>query len=177
MSETPFMTTERFELWRPRATDLEGHCRLLADNETRRFLGPASPEPQAQWERLMRNAGSWSLYGYGTLAVRCPGDDQIIATCGVFHSYRGLGYGMDDQPEAGWIVRQDWWGQRVAGEAMRAVIDWFDRTHGQRRIVCMIEEGHTGSEKVAAGLGFLRYDTMIGEEGRVALNFYERVRG
>jgi RimJ/RimL family protein N-acetyltransferase len=153
------LLTSRFELWRPAASDLAGLCRLLEDEETRRYLGPARAEPQAQFERLMRNAGSWALYGYGTFAVREKGEKDIIATGGVFHSWRGFGpdLGMDDVPEAGWIVRPDWCGRGVASEMMEASLAWFDKTHGPRRIACMIEAGNVASERLAARLGFVRY--------------------
>ncbi|MFT4054002.1 MAG: GNAT family protein [Novosphingobium sp.] len=159
MTDGPLLKTDRFDLWRPVATDLPQLCALIDDEETRRYLGPASAEKQPQFDRLTRNAGSWALYGYGTFMVRPRGEDDIIASCGIFHSWRGFGpqSGMDDVPEAGWIVRRDWWGKGVAGEVMKAALNWFDHEHGPKRIACMIEEGNTASERVAVRLGFNRY--------------------
>lgn len=180
MNDRPLILTDRFELWRPAATDLPGLCRLLEDEETRRFLGPSREGEAAQFERLLRNAGSWMLYGYGTFAVRPHGSREIVATCGVFHSWRGYGadQGMDDVPEAGWIVRRDWCRKGVAMEIMTAALDWFDTEHGPARIACMIEEGNIASERVAARLGFVRYgDHRIEDEGQDAptiLTLFER---
>ncbi len=159
MLTTPMLETPRFELWRPAATDLPGLCKLLSDAETRRYLGPARADPQSQFDRLMRNAGSWALHGYGTFAVRPRGRDEIVATCGIFHSRRGFdeALGMEDVPEAGWIVRADHLGRGVASEAMETVLDWFDREHGPRRVTCMIEQGNVASQRLAARLGFVRY--------------------
>jgi len=172
--DAPLLTTERFALWRPRAaTDLDGLVRLLADEETLRHLGPARADPQNQWERLMRNAGSWALYGYGVFYARPHGSEEIVASAGVFHSWRGLDARMDDQPEAGWIVRRDWCGQGVAGEVMRAVLAWFKEEHGARRIVAMIERGNLGSERVAAGLGFVTYAEI--EDRGTVIDLYERL--
>lgn len=171
----PFLTTERFELWKPAADDLDDLVRLLEGEDMTRFLGPARADAFSQFERLSRNAGSWALYGYGICYVRRRGENEIVASCGVFHSWRGFGKGMDDAPEAGWIVRQDCWGQGVAREVMRTALRWFDETHGRRRVVCMIEDGNTASERLAAALGFVRYDCHEpeGEEGAV-LNLFER---
>jgi RimJ/RimL family protein N-acetyltransferase len=175
VSDAPLLTTERFALWRPRGLDdLEGLCRLIADDETRRYLGTIPPTPQGQWERLLRNAGGWSLYGYGAFYVRPHGSDEIIGNIGVFHSWRGLEPRMDDQPEAGWIVRRDWCGSGVAGEVMRAVLPWFEAEHGPRRIVAMIERGNVGSERIAARLGFATYAKIIDPEGTV-IDLYERL--
>ncbi len=126
---------------------------------------------------MQRNAGSWALYGYGTFAVRLPGKTDIIATCGVFHTLRGFGQGMDDVPEAGWIVRRDMWGQGIASEAMTAALAWFDANHGPRRVTCMIEEGNLTSETVAAKQGFRPYGEHALEDGdeSVMMTLFERL--
>lgn len=174
----PFLTTGRLELWTPAAGDLDDLVRLLEGEGMTRFLGPARADAFSQFERMNRNAGSWALYGYGTFYVRRRGENGIIGNCGVFHSWRGFGEGMDDVPEAGWVVRQDCWGQGVAGEVMQAALRWFDETHGPRRIACMIEEGNTASERLAAALGFVRYGRREPEAaGGPGLNLYERTPG
>ena len=155
----PLLTTERLELWQPQIGDLADLFDLTLAEETRRYLGSFVPTEMDSFARLLRNAGSWSLYGYGTFAVRLKGQQQIIATCGVFRSHRGFGaeQGLDNVPEAGWIIHKDHWGQGYAGEAMTAVMPWFDRVHGKQRVACMIEEGHAVSERLAAKLGFVEY--------------------
>jgi RimJ/RimL family protein N-acetyltransferase len=176
VSAGPLLTTERFELWRPAATDLDDLVRLIAADETRAFLGPANPAPSAVYERLQRNAGSWALHGYGTFYVReRSGDGQIIANCGVFHSWRGFPE-MDDVAEAGWIVRHDWWGKGVAGEVMTAALDWFAAARGPRTVVCMIEEGNARSHRVAQALDFMLCGTQILDdpEPRARVNLYQR---
>lgn len=182
MSEAgPVLVTERLELWRPQRSDHAGLLALIAPESVRRFLGPAKPTAEDAFARLLRNAGSWALYGYGNFVVRERGSAQIVANCGVFHTWRGFpgdnargaGLGMDDVPEAGWIIAEPHWGKGYAGEAMRAALDWFDTTHGPRRVVCMIEEGHSASAAVAARLGFVEYGRHQPDEGR-ALVLYER---
>ncbi|EIZ79047.1 GCN5-related N-acetyltransferase [Novosphingobium sp. Rr 2-17] len=166
MTDEPLLKTDRFELRRPTVTDLDSLCALVEDEETRRFLGPDRSGRQAQFERLLRVAGSWSLYGYGALLVRPAGSNEVIGSCGIFHSWRGFGpeLGMDDVAEAGWIIRRDWWGKGVASEVMAAVMAWFDTTHPGKRVACMIEEGNVASQRVAARLGFERYASHVPEE-------------
>lgn len=172
----PVLTTDRFELWRPQLGDLPELYALTADDETRRFLGSFVPSEMDSFNRLHRNAGSWALHGYGTFMVRSKGEAEIIGNCGVFRSHRGFGpeYRIDDVPEAGWIVRRDWWGKGVAGEVMAVALAWFDAAHGRQRVACMIEEGHAASDKVAQRLGFVRYGTHQGESGP-AVVLYERI--
>jgi RimJ/RimL family protein N-acetyltransferase len=176
VSASPILTTDRLELWRPQASDLTGLMAMMQPPELRRHLGRMAPDAQNQFARLLRNAGSWSLYGYGTFVVRLRGLPEIIGGCGVFHSWRGFGNGMDDVAEAGWIIAIEQWGKGIAEEAMRATLDWFDRTHGPKRIACMIEDGNTASQRVAAKLGFIEYGRQILPEDGAEVFLYERLR-
>ena len=105
----PLLTTTRLELWQPQVGDLADLYALTLDDETRCFLGSFAPSEMDAFARLHRNAGSWALHGYGTFMVRMRGSERIIANCGVFRSHRGFGaaLGLDDVPEAGWIVHKD----------------------------------------------------------------------
>ncbi|WP_338467358.1 GNAT family N-acetyltransferase [Novosphingobium sp. ZN18A2] len=175
LSDTaPMIATDRLELWRPRPGDERGLFDVVAPEEVRYFLGNRPTSMGEEAARLLRNAGSWALFGYGTFVLREKGRDEIAGIAGVFHSWRGFGKGMDDTPEAGWILRQDTWGKGYAGEAMRAALAWFDGAHGKRRIACMIEDGHDASLALAAKLGFSRYDTHQPDQGERALILLER---
>ena len=171
----PVITTERLELWQPQVGDLADLHDLTLSEETRRFLGTFTPTGADTFARLLRNAGSWSLWGYGSFMVRFKGDPRIIGNCGVFRSHRGFGpeQGLDNVPEAGWIIHRDAWGQGVAREVMEASLAWFDTTHGRQRIACMIEQGHAVSDALAGKLGFVRYGQHQPDDG-AALVLYER---
>ena len=173
----PLLTTARLELWQSTPGDLADLFALTRDEETRRFLGGFAPSEADSFARLYRNAGSWALHGYGTFMVRLKGEGRIVANCGVFRSHRGFGAesGMDNVPEAGWIVHKDHWGQGVAREAMEAALAWFDATHGRQRIACMIDEGHAASDALAGKLGFVRYGTFQPDGGAAPLVLYERL--
>lgn len=176
MSE-PVVVTARLELWRPAVGDHAGLLALVSPPAVRRFLGPAEATESDVFARLLRNAGSWSLYGYGVFQVReRGGDGTIVCTAGVFRSWRGFGQGMDDVPEAGWIVAESRWGKGYASEAVSAALDWFDAAHGKQRVACMIEDGHTASQSVAAKLGFVEYARHAPEDGR-PLVLYQRLPG
>ena len=153
MSDKPFLTTERLELWQPRASDLQAMHEIVTHPSTGRFLGSSRPLHEHA-TRFTRGAGSWFLYGYGPLMLRLRGEDQLVGNCGVFHTFRGLGEDFDDNPEAGWIVAAEHAGKGLGSEAMRAVLAWFDGEQGPRRVVCMISVGNAASLALAAKLGF-----------------------
>lgn len=149
----PLLVTDRLELRRPTAADIAPMVAIVSHPETQRFLGPTQC-PADHFARFQRNAGSWLLHGYGGFIVRLKGQAGPIGNCGVFHSYRGLGEDFDDLPEAGWIIAADHCGKGIAGEAMRAALEWFDRTHGPRRTVCMIDPENAPSIRLAEKLGY-----------------------
>ena len=129
MSKAPFLQTERLALWLPTADDLQPMFGIVSHPQTQRHLGP-EPTMADHFMRFARGAGSWSLYGYGSLMVRLRGGDgSLLGTCGLFHSWRGLGEDFDNQPEAGWILSVDAGGDRFSAEAVRAVFFWFDTAH------------------------------------------------
>ena len=148
------LTTARLTLRPPRICDFDDLYALTATSDMRRFLGADEPSRADSFTRLLRNAGSWSLYGYGSFMVFERAEGVFIGTCGMFHSHRGLGMDFDNHAEAGWIIAQDQWGKGYAVEAMVAALTWFDRVHGNR-VVAMIETGNIASENVAAKLGFV----------------------
>jgi len=150
---TPVLVTERLELHVPARDDVWAMHDIVADPQTRRFLGP-SMAPADHFERFCRNAGSWLLYRYGSFMLRERGGGELIGNAGVFHSFRGLGDDFDDTPEAGWILRHDRVGQGLGREAMTATLDWFEREHGAQRVVCMIAPGNAASIGLALALGF-----------------------
>jgi RimJ/RimL family protein N-acetyltransferase len=172
------LTTERFELWQPQLSDLPDLIRLADHETTRRFLNKPAHPAKSTYERMERNAGGWAMNGYGTFYVRRKGGADIVANCGVFRSWRGFGKGMEDVPEATWIVRHDLVGQGIACEVMGAALQWFDSAHGIQRITCMITEGNSASIRVAERLGFESSDRHWGDlsDGEAPLILFERNR-
>lgn len=151
-ADGPFLVTERLELWQPRAGDLPRMIEIVCDPATHRYLGPQGTYAD-HMSRIMRNAGSWVLFGYGILTVRLRDSGQVIGNCGVFHTWRGLGDDFDDRAEAGWIIGAGHVGQGYAEEAMRAVLAWFDAEFG-REVMALITPGNAPSFRLAEKLGF-----------------------
>ena len=172
MPNEPFLTTERLTLHKPEIADVWAMLEIVTHPETGRFLGSAN-SPAEHFTRFQRNAGSWLLYGYGAFMVRLCGSEELIGNCGVFHTWRGLGEDFDDSPEAGWILRHDQVGRGIGFEAMSAVLDWFDRTHGPRRVVCMIGTENQPSISLAGKLGFAPMRDTVLPDGD-AVRLFER---
>ena len=165
----PTLVTDRLELWMPAADDLRPMFEIISEPETGLHFGNTITL-EDHFMRFSRNAGSWALYGYGGFMVReRDGDGSLIGNTGIFHSIRGVGEDFDDRPEAGWILRHASTGKGYAGEAMRAVLAWFDAEFG-REVMCMISPENTPSLRLADKLGFeeLR-DTVLAEDEPIRL--------
>ena len=175
MSEGPVLVTERLELWKPSVADLGPMFDIVSHPETGRYLGVQRSFAD-HFQHFSRNAGSWQLYGYGSFMVRRRGEAGLLGNCGIFHSWRGIGADFDDCPEAGWILRVDSVGQGYGGEAMRAVLAWFEREHGARRIVCAIEPGNDASLALAGKLGFAAFRNGVFPDG-AQVKLLERAAG
>jgi RimJ/RimL family protein N-acetyltransferase len=171
VNPTPVLTTERLELWRPQITDRPLLEAMMESAAVRKYLGAMEPSTPDVAARLLRNAGSWSLYGYGTFMVRERGRPEIVGNCGLFHSWRGLGEDFDDKPEAGWILAESHFGKGIAREAMEAALAWFDREHGACDVVAMISPENIPSVILAGKLGFVptRTATLPGGDEQVQL--------
>lgn len=147
------LATARLDLRQPTADDFASSHALTAGPEMRRFLGRDPPDTEDSFNRLLRNAGSWSLFGHGNFVLIERASGKHVGGCGLFRSLRGLGDDFDPYPEAGWVIAHDRWGLGYAHEAMTSVLAWFDAEDGGRT-VCMIEPGNIASERLAAKLGY-----------------------
>lgn len=165
----PEFSTDCLDMWRPAPRDHAGLVDLLADDEVRRHLGNRPTGAAEEFNRLCRNAGSWALFGYGIFTCRARGTDEVLGICGVFHSWRGFGDGLDDTPEIGWIFARKTWGQGLASEAARASLAWFDAAFPGRRVACMINDTNLPSLAVAAKMGFVRYGVHDDEDTALIL--------
>ncbi len=145
--------TERLRLRPQQIDDFDALNALIAGEEMHRFLG-SEPNVEDNYRRLLAAIGGWSLFGFDRFTIFERDGGAFVGTCGIFRLLRGLGEDFDRHPEAGWIVRSDRWGRGYATEAMRATIDWFERTHGPRRTVCMISPDNHASARIAEKLGY-----------------------
>jgi RimJ/RimL family protein N-acetyltransferase len=150
----PVLETARLRLRVPGLADFDAiHALTLSDN-VRTFLGSAPHTVEDSFARFLRGQGCWRLFGFGQFVAEHRDSGSFVGNIGLFRAMRGLGEDFDRDPEAGWIIHEDHWGQGYATEAMGAVLAWFDAAHGGRT-VCMISPGNAASERVASKLGYV----------------------
>lgn len=161
--------TARLRLRQWRLDEFEAFHALTESPSMRRFLGPDPPSREDSFNRLIRNVGSWTLFGFGPLGLFDRETGAVVGSAAVFRSLRGFGEDFDPFPETGWIVAEPYWGRGYATEAMRAILAWFEREHGGGRTVCMISAGNAPSERIAAKLGYERTREAVYKDEPVTL--------
>lgn len=152
----PTILTERLILSAPQTSDFEDFAATWADKDVVRFIGGETRDPQDSWLTLIRNAGFWSLLGFGPWIVRERKTGDFVGDTGFADYRRGMTPDISGHPEAGWVIAKPHWGKGYATEALTATHTWLDELHPGRSI-CIIEPDHAASIRVAQKLGYTNF--------------------
>jgi RimJ/RimL family protein N-acetyltransferase len=152
----PTLTTARLVLSAHRTGDFEDVLTMWSDPVVTRYMGgPAGPD-QA-WDRLIRYAGLWTLFGYGFWRIGERETGRYVGDIGLMEMRRDLQPSFFGTPEAGWSLAPWAQGRGFAREAAGAMLGWADATLAERRTVCMIHPDNIPSLTLAARLGYRPY--------------------
>ena len=156
----PTLITDRLILRALTLADWEPYAMMWEDPRVTEFIGGVPRTRDVAWPKFGQAAGMWSLVGYGNWAVIDRVDGVFVGVAGLSTFKRGIAE-MDIFPEAGWTFVPDSWGQGIASEAIRAVVDWADAA-GITETCCMIDHGNVASAKVAARCGYVPFAELEG---------------
>jgi RimJ/RimL family protein N-acetyltransferase len=121
------LRTSRLLLREWRDDDLEPFAAMSADPEVMELLlGPYDRAKSDRWVATARDA--WRAQNFGQWVVELPGETSFIGVVGLSR----VGYEAHFTPavEVAWRLTRPYWGQGIAREAARAVIeDGFYRLH------------------------------------------------
>jgi RimJ/RimL family protein N-acetyltransferase len=149
IAETPRLILRRHE-----AADFPAYLEMCADPAMSRFSGLEPAGSEEAWMRLLRQAGHWSLFGYGFVAVEEKASGRLVGEAGLGDFKRPFGSAFDESPEAGWAIARWAQGRGYATEAAAAVLEWIEARLGIRRTVCLIHVENAASIRVAEKLGY-----------------------
>lgn len=153
--------TSRLRL-RPHALeDFEAWYAIFSDRALFQFIAAPQLSREDGWNRLLRYAGHWSLFGYGMFAVFDKATDTLVGDVGLADFHRGLGERFDGIPEASWIIARAAQGRGLAAEAVAACHGWIDRTHAPTRTVCLINPDNAPSLRIADRFGYRAFGNCL----------------
>jgi RimJ/RimL family protein N-acetyltransferase len=153
----PTLETARLVLRGHRLDDFSDIAAMWADAGVTRFIGGQPFTREEAWARLLRQAGHWSLLGFGYWAAEEKSSGRFTGQIGFGTGKRELGPHFDEAPEIGWALAPWAHGKGFATEAAQAVVAWGDGHFGGARTVCMIEPGNSASVGVAQKCGYTEY--------------------
>ena len=124
-----------------------------------RFIGGAPRPGDESWAALLKLAGNWPLFGFGTWAIVARDSGRLIGQTGFQMARRGF-TDLDTLPECGWVLASAAQGRGLGAEAVDAVHGWFD---AQRlgASYAMVALENAASLRLAARVGYrpLRRDS------------------
>jgi ribosomal-protein-alanine N-acetyltransferase len=166
------LETDRLVLRELTFDDLDALAAMYADPLVRRFFPEGTIDREATREEI-----AWMIevdyarYGHGLWATVDRDSGATIGRCGllpfkVVPSRRADRLGLDHpdedpapgdriEVELAYLIARDRWGEGLATEAARAIVDHGFGTLAVDRLICLVDPGNGASEVVAARCGMV----------------------
>jgi RimJ/RimL family protein N-acetyltransferase len=135
--------------------DVESYRALIAER------GDGVPAAETVREKMAAQDAQMAKAGIRLLAMRRRSDDGFVGYCGLT-----IGRASVEEPEIAYELLRREWGQGLATEAGRAIVEAARRT-GRRRLWATIGDWNGRSLRVAGKLGFHRDHSSRGDRGEV----------
>lgn len=143
------LETSRLTLRYITSRDAEALMAILGDAEVMQFsiIGIHSSKQIKQFieQRLI----SYLEDGFGLYALVHKQNQELIGYCGFFIQ----SIEQQKEVEVGYRLAKKYWGQGLATEAAKAVVEYGQQRFNFRRFVCLIEIKNNRSIRVAQKLG------------------------
>ena len=136
---------------------LDELCVLHKDEEVSKYLGGVRDEVVTR-KYITDNMAHWDEYGFGTWALR----DKAGAFAGRC-ALRHITINDVDEVELGYTFARDYWGQGLATEVSRKVLEIGFGALALPNIIAFADAEHRASRHVMEKLGFqFEYEGEIG---------------
>lgn len=169
MTGVPTIETARLCLREQRLKDFDAYAAMWNEEDVLRFTRREPLSLEQRWARFMRTPGFWAYLGFGLFTVEERESGRFVGQVGFFDARRDMEPAIDGALEAGWTFASGFRGRGYGREATDALLTWGEGAFPSRRSVAMIDPANEPSLKLAAGLGFRRYDETVYEGHRVLL--------
>ena len=157
------LLTERLELRRWRADDVDPYAAIVADPEVMRYMRGEQGDRAAAWREIALFMGHRELRGWSQAAVVERASGRLIGRGGLWQpeGWPGL--------EVGWVLERAAWGRGYASELGRAVRDHAFQELRAEHLISVIHVDNARSIRVAEAIGsaFERPYTLFGMPCRI----------
>ncbi|MBY0520894.1 MAG: GNAT family N-acetyltransferase [Sphingomonas sp.] len=142
----PVLETARLILRVPEASDLDGWCRMSADEETMRFIGGTTAR-SGTWRYLCTMRGAWAIKGFAMFSVIEKASGAWVGRIGPWEPEGWPG------KEVAWGLAPQFAGRGYAYEAAVASMDYVFDTLGWADVIHTIDPANARSIALAKRLG------------------------
>lgn len=143
--------TARLRCRRLLAEDLAELLAVYGDAEAMRYVGDGLALSEAQCRAwLLRTEQNYQLRGYGMAALLARDGGALLGFCGLVHP------GGQPQAEIKYAFKRSCWGQGLASEAARGLLDYGGRVLGLGEIIATVDPEHLASQRVLVKAGMRR---------------------
>ncbi|MGB5077635.1 MAG: GNAT family N-acetyltransferase [Sphingorhabdus sp.] len=151
----PILATDRLVITPMAIAHWEEYAEAWADPRLTEFIGGKPRTRTESWGKFLQGIGLWSVFGYGYWTFLDRETGAFLGNGGLAQFERGIAE-LEGYPEAGWAFVPKAWGQGLATEAMKAILQWADHSLEDPEIRCIIDPGNHASHNVASKLGFVQ---------------------
>ncbi len=142
--------TERLLVRQWRETDREPFWQMSCDTEVMEHLLPLENRDDSD-DAIERQMADQEDYGHCFWAIERKHDQAFLGFCGIEHAREPL-----TEPEIGWRLRRDAWGQGYAREAAQGSLDWAWSHLDTPTVVAITVPANTRSWGLMLRLGMTR---------------------
>jgi RimJ/RimL family protein N-acetyltransferase len=127
----------------------DGLHAMNRDPEVMRFISGQAETPDETRAMIARVQARWALRPYDWWSLIDIGTGEVVGAAGLYH----LGYDPANPHEIGWRLRRASWGQGLATEAARTILDHAFDTVGAPSVCAIRHPDNAASARVMARLG------------------------
>lgn len=161
--DTVVMTTERLNLKKMTADDVQNLMRIFSDPEAMRYY-PSTMNEQETLGWIDRTLGNYEKLGVGFWVVEDKSTGKFLGQCGIIpQEFDGTGV----MEIAYLFVRQEW-GKGYATESAKACMEYGFRNMGLCKMYSFIDVNNTPSIRVAERNG-MHLETTVTKWGKEVL--------
>lgn len=150
--------SERLTIRPYQDADFPGFYRLASDPVAMHFIREAATEPAPVIERINAMKAYREQHpGLGSFIIFRRSDGLPLGNMVLRHA----DWNPEREIEAGYVIDPAFWGQGIASEALKALMEYAVKTMGYRFLVAFTDENNHASNRVLEKNGFQRTGTEL----------------
>jgi [ribosomal protein S5]-alanine N-acetyltransferase len=149
-SNTIVLETDRLILRRLTMDDLDDLFELYHSPDVRKYYSegiPSYQETKQELEWMIQHC--YAKYRFGMWATIHKETGKFIGRCGL----TPMDIEGHEEIEVGYMLAKEYWGQGLATEAAKAILDYGFEQVGLTRLICVVNPENQASSRVAMKIG------------------------